>query len=186
MPRARFLLALVLCTLFLGVAAVPATAAAGRSASDTLGLPEIVRLAKEKAEQEYPGSVFYGAEVLLDQPTTNPDDVSEWRLNFTNDEGGSEFDYAYVYSSGGQYLTTEPWNRPLGIERVEHFSLTQQHAARLLREAGHTGNFDHLYVAQPVIPRSEPFYYFCLVDEGKIVGVGTHTHKVYSNLFPCA
>jgi hypothetical protein len=186
MPRVRFLLALVLCAVFAGVAGVPAAAASGRAATGVVGLPEIVQLGKEKARHDYPGAVFYGAEGYLQERTTNPDDVSQWQLNFADREGDQEFDFQYIYSPDGQYLATGHWDRPLGIEPVRGFSLTQEHAVRLLRSAGHTGKFDQLYLAQPVVPNSEPIYYFCLVDEGQTVGVGTHTHKVYNNLFPCS
>ncbi|QUQ62922.1 hypothetical protein [Kutzneria sp. CA-103260] len=176
-----------MCALLAGVIGVPVASASGRVAGSTQvsELPQLVRKAMERAEREYPGAVFYGANGSLVGPTVDPDDVREWAMRFVSREAENEFDFQYVYSPDGEYVRTEPWTRGLGIQPVEPFSMSQKDAAGVLSEAGYRGKFDQLYLSQPLVPRSEPIYYFCLVTDGQLAGVGTRTSRVYPDLFPC-
>jgi hypothetical protein len=140
-----------------------------------------VQKAEKRAKIEHPKTVFFNAVGALRGPTTDPSDISEWHLRFS----GATGDFQYVYSPSGQYIATLPWVLPTGIRAVNRFSMTQGEAALLLREAGYTGPFDQLYLAEPVVRSPEPVYYFCLRDEDETVGVGTHTRTVFPDLFPC-
>ncbi|CCH33490.1 hypothetical protein ABZ816_23205 [Actinosynnema sp. NPDC047251] len=153
-----------------------------------VGLPTIVDAAKDKAALKYPQARFFGAEAELDQPpVSGVEGIEGWAVNFS-DPSHPSGGFSYIYDIRGEYVETVIWQPGVGIEAVEPFTMIEDKALAALRGSGVTEPFSELYLAQPVVPDSEPIYYFCVVrgDEGQVTGVGTRSLEVFPDLFGCA
>lgn len=178
MSRLRFMAAIVLSALFAGLIAAPAASA---RVAEAIELPTLVQSAK----QSYANADFYGADAVLPGPISDPEGVIEWHLRFVSHEEGIESDFQLDYSAEGVYLRTEPWHRGLGIQVIEDFAMTQDSALRQLRSHGYAGGFSTLYLSQPLVPNSQPTYYFCMTKTHSLVGVGARTHAIFPLPYHC-
>lgn len=177
------LAALALCLTATGLV----TGAAHARTTQAVDLPGLVTQAKERAHWEHPGADFYGAEAEFDSPIMDPRGVKRWALNSfpARDEHDDEdrTGFSYVYTVDGEFVEEREWEWRFGIEVVEEFGMDQFEAHAIVRRAGYRGPFTELYLAQPLVPGSEPTYYFCFSHE--VVGVGAHSREVFDDLFSC-
>ncbi|MFE2754889.1 hypothetical protein ACFXGA_23090 [Actinosynnema sp. NPDC059335] len=176
------LTALALCLAATGLV----TGAAQARTTQAVDLPGLVAQAKERAAWEHPGADFFGADAEFDSPIWEPRGVERWALNFfpaREEDDERRTGFSYVYTVDGEFIGEREWAWRFGIQVVEEFALDQFQALDILRDAGYRGPFTQLYLAQPLVPRSQPTYYFCFSHE--VAGVGAHSHQVFRDLLSC-
>ncbi|WP_026422191.1 hypothetical protein [Actinokineospora inagensis] len=144
------------------------------SATGSLPAPTLITAAKEHAP---PGSTFRALTAVFATPTSDPDDVTEWHAAFTTPTGGIQL----TYTPAGDYVSTTTWAAP-AANSPDDVTMTQWEANDLRLDAGATGDFTELTLAQPA---AEPLYTFCLADTHTTVGVGTRSKQVQADLAPC-
>lgn len=156
----------------------------GGTSGATLSFLGMANIAVRLVNAQYPGSqLLEGDGISPSGPTTNPQNVNQWRFVFRTKDGGTAFIRTRTW---GEFYPIEYthmiWVEDIVIPWPIKMDITE--ADRLLKQAGYTQPYYGCTLRWPLTPNpdvKEPYYIFTM-GGGRYVFVGVYDGKVSTSI----